>query len=106
MALAGCEYNDDPSDHDVPPGKGVLVVNNRTSDDLAVYIDGVRQENTDDFDDRAYTLEPGVHRVVLDQRGGSRSFADDVDVLRDRRTIMDVTTRAMDNEYDVLIYFD
>lgn len=106
VSLAGCEYNDDPTDHDVPPGKAVLVVDNNSIDDLAVYVDGVRKENADAFEDRAYTMEPGLHRVVLDQRGGSRSFAGDVDLLRDRRTIMNVTVRDFDSQYDVRIYFD
>lgn len=103
---AGCEDEDD-NDHEPPPGQGSIIIYNNTPDDIAVYIDDVRVEDVGDDDDRAYDLQPGVHRVVLDQRGGDRTFRDDVDVLEGRRTIMDVTFDAFDSfDYDVAIFFD
>ncbi len=54
-----------------------------------------------------HVQEPGVRRVILDQRGGDRTFADDVDILADRRTIMDVDSDSLDTlDYDVVIFFD
>lgn len=104
--LTGCELDDDPSDHDVPPGKGSLIVDNNTGDSIAVYINGQRQDDADEYDDESYDLEPGVYRVLLDQRSGSRSYAEEYDVIEGRRTILDVTTRGFDNEYDVDASYD
>ncbi len=106
LGLTGCEWDDDPTDHDVPPGKGLIVVDNNTGDDIAVYIDGVRQGEVDAYEDEAYSAEPGLRRVVLDQRSGTRSYRDDIDVVEGKRSIMDVTARAGDQEYDVAVYFD
>lgn len=106
LGLMGCEWDDDPSDHDVPPGQGLIVVDNNTGDDVAVYIDGVRQKDADAFEDEPYTVSPGVHRVILDERGGTRSYREDIDAVEGRRTILDVTVRTGDNEYDVAVYFD
>lgn len=108
LGTSGCDYEDnDDNDHEPPPGQGSIIIYNNTVDDIAVFIDGTRLEDVGDYDDRAYDLEPGVHRVILDQRGGDRTFADDVDVLADRRTIMDVDSDPVDTlDYDVVIFFD
>ena len=107
LAGAGCDYDDEDNDHEPPAGKGSLIVYNNTVDDIAVYVDGVRLEDVGDYNDKAYDLDPGVHRVILDQRGGDRTFHDDVDILADRRTVMDV---AVDNfnalAYDVVVTLD
>lgn len=106
--LSGCEYDDDDdNDHEPPAGQGSLIIYNNTVDDIAVYIDDVRVEDVGDDDDRAYDLAPGVHRVVLDQRGGDRTYRDDVDILEGRRTIMDVAFDSLDSfDYDVVVFFD
>jgi hypothetical protein len=108
LMAAGCEYDDDDdNDHEPPAGQGSLIIYNNTVDDIAVYIDDVRVDDVGDDNDRAYDLAPGVHRVVLDQRGGDRTFRDDIDILEGRRTVMDVTTDPLDAfEYDVVIFFD
>ncbi|MFH0909587.1 MAG: hypothetical protein V1929_12575 [bacterium] len=108
LGTTGCDYNDDNNnDHEPPPGQGSLIIYNNTVDDIAVFIDGIRVDDVGDYNDRAYDLETGVHRVILDQRGGDRTFADDVDILADRRTIMDVATDPVDTlDYDVVIFFD
>jgi hypothetical protein len=104
-SLAGCDYSNDDHDHKVPDGKGSLIVDNNTTDDIAVFIDGARANNADAYESKSFDLDPGVHRVVLDQRGGTGSFRGDVDVLEGKRTIMDVGASAIDNEYDVAIFF-
>ena len=108
IGATGCDYDEsDDNDHEPPPGQGSLVIYNNTSDDIAVFVDGVRLDDVGDYNDRAYDLDPGVRRVILDQRGGDRTFADDVDILADRRTIMDVDTDTFDTlDYDVVIFFD
>ena len=106
LGVSGCEWDDDPTDHDVPPGQGLIVVDNNSGDDIAVYIDGKREKDADAYEDEPYTVAPGLHRVILDQRSGSRSYRDDIDAVEGRRTILDVTVRAGDNEYDVAVYFD
>lgn len=103
----GCEYDDDDFDHDPPAGLGTLYVDNNTGDDLDVFVDGAEMQGVGDYDERFYDLAPGVRRVVLDEDDGDRSFADDVDVLEGRRTIIDVSRDSDDfDRYDVVIYFD
>ena len=51
-------------------------------------------------------LAPGLHRIVLEQSGGDRSFHDDLDILEGQRTIMNVTVAGLGNDYDVSITFD
>lgn len=103
----GCEDPDDDFDHDPPAGLGTLYVDNNTGDDLNVFVDGAGLAGVGDFDERFYDLAPGVHRVVLDQDDGDRSYRDDVDVLEGRRTILDVERDSDDSDrYDVAILFD
>ncbi len=104
--LAGCDYEDDDHDHDVPPGLGSLIVDNNTADDIAIFIDSVRANNVDGYEHKSFDLRPGVHRVVLDERGGENSFHDDVDILEGRRTIMDIGSADSDGDYDVAVFFD
>jgi hypothetical protein len=103
----GCDYDEDDNDHEPPAGQGSLIIYNRTPDDIAVFVDDVRLEDVGDDNDRAYDLAPGVHRVILDQRGGDRTFRDDIDILEGRRTIMDVAIDPNDAfDYDVVVFFD
>lgn len=106
LCLAACE-DSDPSDHTPPAGMGAIIVNNQTYNGVDVYIDGVRQKGVDNGHDRAYDLSNGVHRVVLDEDGGSRTFSGDIDVLQDRNTVLDVTNDPYNwSRYDVFIYYD
>jgi len=104
--LAGCE-GEDQFDHKPPPGKGTLYIDNRTADDLNVYIDGVRVSGVGDGDTRFYDLDPGKYRVVIDDKHSDRNFRDDEDVLVGRRTILEVSLDLDDiYAYDVFVYFD
>ena len=107
MALTGCDDDDDDYDHNPPAGQGSMIVDNNTGDNISVYINGRRVNDAKEDEARAYDLEPGVYRVVLEQQGGDRQFRDDVDILIGRLTILDVFTDSMDIEkYDVRILFD
>lgn len=109
LCAAGCDLDDDNDrDHTPPAGQGALLVDNNTGDDIKVYADGVLLGKVGDYSDRAFDLAPGVYRVVLDEDDGSRDFRDDVDVLADRLTVLDVTVDydAFDSDYDVEIFFD
>lgn len=100
---AGCE--DDSFPHTPPDGQGSLIVDNRTGDRLEVFINGAESNRVDNYDYEAYDLDPGVCRVVLQERHGSRSYREDVDILEGRQTIMRV--RWFDSySYEVDIYFD
>ncbi len=100
---AGCE--DDSFPHTPPDGQGSLIVDNRTGDRLEVFINGVESTRVDNYDYEAYDLDPGVCRVVLQERHGSRSYREDVDILEGRQTVMRV--RWFDSySYEVDIYFD
>lgn len=103
----GCEHEESYYDHDPPDGHGSLVVVNNTRDHISVYINGRAAERTDERSWRPYDLDPGVYRVVLEQQGGDRHFSDDVDILENRLTILDVDIDT-DNRYryDVLLRYD
>jgi hypothetical protein len=103
--VTGCD--DDEFDRNPPAGQGSLVVDNRTSDRIDVYIDGARMANVRSGKHRYYDLDPGTYRVVLNDDDARRSYADDVDILIDRLTVMDVTLSVTDfRRFDVFIYFE
>ncbi|MFH0953821.1 MAG: hypothetical protein V1873_05795 [Verrucomicrobiota bacterium] len=107
FALAGCEGENDDFDHEPPAGKGTLYIDNHTADDLNVYIDGIKVSSVGDGDTRFYDLDPGKHRVVLDDKHSDRNFRDDEDVVEGQRTIMEVSIDLDDiYAYDVFVYFD
>ncbi len=106
LALASCESDDDSYDHDPPAGMGALIIDNHTDDDISVYLNGVETNKAPDSDWKAYDLKPGGYRLVLEQRGGDHSFNDDVDVLENRRTILDVQYSSNPYRYDVFLRYD
>lgn len=109
LLMAGCDYdNDNDEDYDPPAGQGALLVDNNTSDEIRVYIDGVERGRVDDYSDRPFDATPGVHRVVLDQVNGDRNYRDDIDIIEGRLTVLDVQADYDfgDDDYDVEIFFD
>ena len=106
--FAGCDWDesDKHKNYDPPAGQGALRVANHTGDDIKVFVGGVELGLTGDYSDRVYNLDPGVYRVVLDQKRGDRSYRDDVDILEGRLTVMDVSYDQSLFDYDVVIFFD
>jgi hypothetical protein len=105
LMAAGC---DDPNDYDFKPsdGKGALIVDNISPDDIDVFVDGVRLGQVGDNDDRAFELAPGLHRVVLEEEDGRRDAADDIDILEGRLTVLRVSLPAFSSDrYDVSVDF-
>ena len=103
--VGGCD--DTRFDREPPAGLGTLVVDNFTGDKLQVYIDGQEREDTSAGDHRYYDLKPGLHRVALDGDDVNRSWAGDVDILENRRTVLEVRGSSFDyDDYDINIYFD
>ncbi len=103
--VAGCD--DSEFDRDPPEGQGSMIVDNYTGDRVRVYIDGERADSVGEGDHRYYDLDPGVYRVALDGDDTDRSWAGDVDVLENRRTVLEVRGYSGDyHEFDVRIYFD
>ncbi|HAL92356.1 MAG TPA: hypothetical protein DCM68_04955 [Verrucomicrobia bacterium] len=104
-ALGGCDDSD--FDRDPPEGQGSMVVDNYTGDRVRVYIEGERVDSVGEGDHRYYDLDPGVYRVALDGDDTDRSWAGDVDILENRRTVLEVRGYSGDyDEFDVRIYFD
>jgi len=99
---SGCEDDDDKIyDHVPPEGKGTLVVDNDTADDINVYVNGVRKTRAGDGSESFTELDPGLYRVVLDGED-DRSWRNDVDILEGRLTILHVRTDfSHPREYDV-----
>lgn len=107
--VAGCDWDeDDDEDFEPPAGQGALRVDNNTGDDLRVYVNGEQLGSVGDYSDRAFPLDPGVYRVVLDQKNGDRDFRDDIDIIENRRTVLDVAydRDPFDDDYDVEVFFD
>jgi len=104
LLLAGCD-NDDYK-HDPSPGQGSIIVDNRSWDVIHVYISGYYTNDVGDYDYEAYDRDPGVYRVVLDQKGGSRSYSHDVDVIEGKRTVLKVYVDELYWEYDVAVFYD
>lgn len=101
----GC--SDQPDTEPPPEGRGSLVVDNYTSDDINVFVGGMQTAIVDAVGTAVVYLDPGLYRVVLDQDDGARNYRDDVDILVGRRTILYVNydpTNA--NLYSVTMEFD
>jgi len=106
LLVSGCDWEDDDvSDHKPPDGQGAIVVDNNTAEDIKVFIDGIRVSDVRDFDDRAYDLDPGIYRVLLDEDDGDRTYRDDIDVIEGRLTIIDVSSEPFDDDFDVRVFF-
>lgn len=103
--VAACEH--EGYDYNPPPGQGAIVVDNFTGDRIQVFVDGSRLETVRSGGRRAYDLNPGAYRVALDSEDHYRSWADDVDVLKDRLTILEVRGQTGNyRQLDVRKYFD
>ena len=103
--FAGCD--DEEFDHNPPAGQGTLVVDNLTGDRVYVYLNGEEVNSVTSDQHQYYDREPGVYRVVLDGEDTDRAWADDVDVLEDRLTVLEVREHALDyRDFDVRVYFE
>ena len=106
LTLLGCDSGKD-FDHDPPAGKGTLYVVNYTPNDCNVFIDGTEKRGVDADDNEWYDLDPNTRRVVVDQDNTYRVFRGDVDILEGKRTILELSSDAVDlNRFDAFIYFD
>ncbi len=88
LVSSGCHDDRRFERHTPPPGQGALLVDNGAPNHLRVYIDSVRQ----DPDARrsritSYDLDPGLYRLVLEERRTGRNARLDVDILADRNTV-------------------
>ncbi len=105
LIFAGCE-DDDSFPHRPPEGKGSLVVDNRTYVDVRVYLNGYLFYEVDDYDYEIADLEPGVYRVVVDERGGEHSYRDDIDIIANKLTILQIKDFEDSSTFRTRIYFD
>jgi hypothetical protein len=105
ILLAGCDSGGGYK-HDPPPGEGCIIVDVQSSDIVHVYINGIYANDVGDYDYEAYDLDPGMYRVVLDQKNGSHSYSHDVDVIEGKRTVLQVYRYEGSWEYDVRIFYD
>lgn len=105
-AAPGCDTEEGYYDHVPPAGKGSLVIDNNTADDITVFLNGTNTASVGDGNERIFDLSPGVYRVVLDEEHGSQDYREDVDILSDRLTIMHVSPGLGHDEYNVDVEFD
>lgn len=104
MLLAGCEDKD--HSHKPLAGQGSIIVDNQSLDVIHVYIDGYYTNDVGNSDYEAYDRLPGLYRVVLDQKGGSRSYSHDVDVLDSKLTVLEVWINEVNWRYNVRVYYE
>lgn len=106
VILTGCD-DEDYYDYVPPAGKGSLVIDNNTFDDILLYVDGVYTTKVNDGSERILDYDPGLYRITLIEDEGSRNYRGDTDILEGRLTILDVIEDVNDlTEYDVLMEFD
>jgi hypothetical protein len=108
LLMSSCtDDDDDDYDHNPPDGMGAMIVDNRTFNDMAVYIDGTEYRKTEEDEWEAYDLWPGEYRIVLREKGGDHGYSGDVDILEDRLTVLEVQDAGYsDRDYDVLLWYD
>ena len=97
-AAAGCEDWDKDFHHTPPPGMGSLIVDNRTSDEVNVIVDGADKGRVDSYDDKTCDLAPGLHRVMFDQHHGDRDGVFDFTTATGRVTILHL--EVADSDWD------
>lgn len=106
LALCGCEDNDNIN-HTPAAGMGALGIDNETSSDLDVFIDGTKYPQVNDWSTEAWDLQPGVYRMVLNDRDGDRSYSSDIDILIDNVTEVTVTSSLTDyNSFVIDIHYE
>ncbi|MFO1491209.1 MAG: hypothetical protein U1F77_14390 [Kiritimatiellia bacterium] len=107
LASAGCDDADGEFSHKAPAGQGSLIVDNRTTARFEVFVDGEKLARVGSNNDRAFDLQPGVHRVVIDEDDGRRGEGNDVDILEGRLTVLRIQSDFSDSsELDLDIYLD
>ena len=109
LFLAGCDWDDDDIDHNPPEGQGALIVDNNTASDIRVFINGERRGTSGEFDNSPFDLEPGVYRVVLDEKNGDGDFSGEIDIVAGQLTVLDVTFDNdffdFSSDFDVEVFF-
>ena len=105
LLLVGVGCDEEDFDHVPAVGMGTMVIDNDTSDDIEIFVDGALVGDVDDYDDRYVDMLPGVYRVVLADEDGARSFRDEIDILANRLTILHVDTGSLWGEYSVWVEF-
>ena len=88
LILTSCD--DGTYDHVPPAGQGSIIIENNSGEDTQVYIDGILFGTVRERKTRIFDMTPRTYRIVLDEDDGYRSYRDDIDVLADRLTVMDV----------------
>ena len=104
LGLAGCDEDD--YGHSPPDGQGSLIVDNRTASDVRVYVDGQYVGTTGDWNDAAFDLAPGYHRLVLDEKDGHRYYAADMDILEAHLLVAEVRPSNSIYFFDVFLWLD
>ncbi|HOW97649.1 MAG TPA: hypothetical protein P5567_14410 [Kiritimatiellia bacterium] len=105
LGVTGCE--DEDYDHVPPDGQGSIILDNYSPDDIHVYIDGVETNEVKDYEDEAYDMTGGVHRVILDGKDNDRYGAWDVDVVVGQLTVVEIRTSDWNwDDYEVSIHLE
>lgn len=103
LGLTGCE--DEEYDHTPPAGQGSLILDNRSPDDIRVFINGQATNRLKDYETEAYDMTSGVYRLVLDGEDNDRYGAWDVDVVVGQLTVVEVMTSDWEwDDYEVSIH--
>ena len=105
LSVAGCEDSYKYS-HDVPVGKGSIVVDNQSATDVDFFLGGILQSRVGDGRKVFMDLDPGLYRMVLDEHNDYRHYSADIDILEGRLTVVRFYNSVSDiNSYSVYIYF-
>lgn len=104
--VVGCEDEDDYLDHVPPEDLGSMIIDNKTYDEINLYVNGDYTSQVGEYRERIFDLAPGIYRVVLDEEDGNRTYREDIDVLEGRLTVLQVREDFSSSEYNVDIFFE
>ena len=105
LPLLGCD-DDDPLQHNPPDDQAGLIVVNNTFNEMRVFLDGERIPTVDENDDRAYNLEPGVHRITLDPRNSTAIYQEEIELIQNRSLVLIVNDDGFGDQLFVEMRFD
>ena len=103
VVLVGCD--EEQFDHVPAAGMGTLIIDNDTTDDIDIFVDGLLLGQVDDYDDSYTDMMPGVYRIVLADEDGHRSYREYLDILPGRLTILHVDDTSTWGDYSVWVEF-
>ena len=98
LPLMGCEQSD-YYDHVPASGKGSLVVDNNSGNNISVFVDGAKIMAISGGDYDVADLTPGSFRIVISSDNAYQSYSGYLDIIEKYLTILEVRPSSTNNFY-------